>query len=148
MTDSRPPAATESPEPTPAGVPGPPEPSRAVLEPRGAPTTEGGGGLGPEERAEYEATEIRLREHLDDDEALTAVQMLTGWGWRPPGAVAFLLSQARADGERAERDRLAGEVRALADESFNALPTDPFRGWRSAERLRSLADEWARRGSS
>lgn len=83
------------------------------------------------ERAEYEAAEIALRAELYDDEALTAVQLLTAAGWRPPGAVAALLAAARAN----ERERIARHLHINADVAEAVGEDARAAGLRAAENL-------------
>jgi hypothetical protein len=114
-------------------------------------TVEAGPVLGearPEERAEYEAAEIRLRDDLDEDDALSAVQLLVAEGWRPPGAVAALVAAARAAAvaDVLESEAVAVIVRAAEQRGAEAAVeraadllgrswvwADPMGRWSAAE---------------
>jgi hypothetical protein len=53
--------------------------------------------LPPHPEGEYVALETDLRQVLDDDDALTAVQRALAAGWRPPGAITALIEAARTE---------------------------------------------------
>jgi hypothetical protein len=52
-----------------------------------------------EQAQERESLELRLREMLDDDDAVSAVQLMLAAGWLPPGEVAARLRQAEQRNE-------------------------------------------------